>query len=151
MAIRVALTGRTATPPLFESMVALGRERTLERLDRGGARAGGGVAGLTSRAGSARCHVVNIRQRADNARAYPVDAMARTILVVDDEPTLRETLAEALDADGFRVVTAADGREALIRFREHQPGPRRAGPHAPRALRDRGLPDHPRGVAACRS
>jgi glutamyl-tRNA synthetase len=34
MAIRVALTGKTATPPLFESMVALGRERTLERLDR---------------------------------------------------------------------------------------------------------------------
>ena len=33
MAIRVALTGRTATPPLFESMVALGYERTLERLD----------------------------------------------------------------------------------------------------------------------
>jgi len=47
--------------------------------------------------------------------------MARTILVVDDEPTLRETLAEALDADGFRVVTAADGREALLRFREHRP------------------------------
>ena len=34
MAIRVALTGKTATPPLFESMAALGRERTLERLDR---------------------------------------------------------------------------------------------------------------------
>jgi glutamyl-tRNA synthetase len=34
MAIRVALTGRTATPPLLESMVILGRERTLERLDR---------------------------------------------------------------------------------------------------------------------
>ena len=47
--------------------------------------------------------------------------MSRTILVVDDEPILRETLAEALDADGFRVVTAADGREALSRFREHQP------------------------------
>ena len=39
--------------------------------------------------------------------------MARTILVVDDEPTLRETLVEALEADGFRVVAAADGREAL--------------------------------------
>ena len=39
--------------------------------------------------------------------------MARTILVVEDEPTLRETLAEALEADGFRVVQAADGREAL--------------------------------------
>jgi glutamyl-tRNA synthetase len=34
MAIRVAVTGRTATPPLFDTMVALGRERTLERLDR---------------------------------------------------------------------------------------------------------------------
>ena len=39
--------------------------------------------------------------------------MARTILVVDDEPTLRETLVDALEADGFRVVSAADGREAL--------------------------------------
>ena len=34
MTIRVALTGRTTTPPLFESIVALGLERTLERLDR---------------------------------------------------------------------------------------------------------------------
>jgi glutamyl-tRNA synthetase len=34
MAIRVAVSGRTATPPLFESMVALGRERTLARLAR---------------------------------------------------------------------------------------------------------------------
>ena len=34
MAIRVAVTGRTATPPLFDTLVALGRERALERLDR---------------------------------------------------------------------------------------------------------------------
>jgi nondiscriminating glutamyl-tRNA synthetase len=34
MAIRVAITGRTATPPLFDIMVALGYERTLARLDR---------------------------------------------------------------------------------------------------------------------
>jgi len=34
MAIRVAVSGRTATPPLFESMIALGRERTLARLAR---------------------------------------------------------------------------------------------------------------------
>jgi glutamyl-tRNA synthetase len=33
MAIRVAVTGRTATPPLFDTLVALGRERALERLD----------------------------------------------------------------------------------------------------------------------
>jgi two-component system response regulator MtrA len=47
--------------------------------------------------------------------------MARTILVVDDEPTLRETLVDALEADGFRVVSAADGREALTRFRTERP------------------------------
>ncbi len=47
--------------------------------------------------------------------------MARTILVVDDEPTLRETLAENLEMEGFRVVTAADGRQALERFRQFQP------------------------------
>jgi DNA-binding response OmpR family regulator len=47
--------------------------------------------------------------------------MARTILVVDDEPTLREAIEEALEADGFRVVSAADGREALLRFRAEQP------------------------------
>ena len=33
MAIRVAVTGRTATPPLFDTLVALGQQRTLERLD----------------------------------------------------------------------------------------------------------------------
>jgi len=33
MAIRVAVTGRTATPPLFDSLVALGRDRVLRRLD----------------------------------------------------------------------------------------------------------------------
>jgi glutamyl-tRNA synthetase len=33
MAIRVAVTGRTTAPPLFDSLVALGYERTLARLD----------------------------------------------------------------------------------------------------------------------
>jgi DNA-binding response OmpR family regulator len=47
--------------------------------------------------------------------------MARTILVVEDEPTLRETLVDALAVDGFRVVAAGDGREALERFRAEGP------------------------------
>src|SRR5262245_37034014 len=47
--------------------------------------------------------------------------MARTILVVEDEPTLRETLVESLEAEGFRVVEAGDGRAALERFRAEQP------------------------------
>ena len=47
--------------------------------------------------------------------------MARTILVVEDDPTLRETLVDALEVEGFRVVSAADGRAALTRFRADQP------------------------------
>ncbi len=47
--------------------------------------------------------------------------MARTILVVDDETTLRETLVEALEGEGYRAVSAADGREALTRFRADHP------------------------------
>jgi two-component system response regulator RegX3 len=47
--------------------------------------------------------------------------MARTILVVEDEPTLRETLAEALEADGFRVTAAADGRTGVAMFRSEDP------------------------------
>lgn len=47
--------------------------------------------------------------------------MAKTILVVEDEPTLRETLAESLEADGFRAVQAGDGRAALAQFRAEQP------------------------------
>ncbi len=34
MAIRVAITGRAVSPPLFDTMVALGYQRTLARLDR---------------------------------------------------------------------------------------------------------------------
>ena len=33
MAVRVATTGQTATPPLFDTLVALGRDATLARLD----------------------------------------------------------------------------------------------------------------------
>jgi glutamyl-tRNA synthetase len=44
LAFRVAVTGGTATPPLFDTLVALGPERTLARLDAAIA-ALGGVAG----------------------------------------------------------------------------------------------------------
>lgn len=44
------------------------------------------------------------------------DAHARTILVVDDEEEIRETLAEILVDARHRVVTAASGRDALERM-----------------------------------
>ena len=47
--------------------------------------------------------------------------MTRTILVVDDETTLRETLVEALEMEGYRAISAADGRAALEQFRSGRP------------------------------
>jgi CheY-like chemotaxis protein len=38
---------------------------------------------------------------------------ARQVLVVDDDPDVREALAFALGDDGFDVLLAADGAEAL--------------------------------------
>src|SRR6202453_4738538 len=35
------------------------------------------------------------------------------LLVVDDDPSVREALALVLDLGGFDVVTAIDGREAI--------------------------------------
>jgi two-component system alkaline phosphatase synthesis response regulator PhoP len=37
----------------------------------------------------------------------------RTVLVVDDEPTVREIVGQYLTRDGFRVVSAGDGREVM--------------------------------------
>jgi DNA-binding response OmpR family regulator len=40
------------------------------------------------------------------------NGMAKTILVVDDEPRLVALLEAYLKQEGYRVVTAGDGRQA---------------------------------------
>ena len=47
--------------------------------------------------------------------------MPRTILVVDDQSNVRTLLREYLTEEGFRVVTAGDGREALYVARHEKP------------------------------
>jgi DNA-binding response OmpR family regulator len=46
---------------------------------------------------------------------------ARRVLVVDDEPMVREVLARYLELDGFAVVTAGDGEAALGEFTTRPP------------------------------
>jgi two-component system response regulator FlrC len=46
--------------------------------------------------------------------------MTTPVLVVDDEPMVRKSLAQALERAGANVITAADGQEALARFREQK-------------------------------
>jgi two-component system, OmpR family, phosphate regulon response regulator PhoB len=43
------------------------------------------------------------------------------VLVVEDEPAQREVLSYNLEAEGFRVVQAADGEEALLLVAEDRP------------------------------
>jgi DNA-binding response OmpR family regulator len=45
-------------------------------------------------------------------------ADASTILLVDDEDSVQKLLSYPLERDGFRVVHARDGEEALARFAE---------------------------------
>ncbi|MFQ5990005.1 MAG: response regulator [Candidatus Methylomirabilales bacterium] len=47
--------------------------------------------------------------------------MAETILVVDDDPAVRELLGEGLAQRGYRVLTAPDGAEGLRLARMEQP------------------------------
>jgi two-component system, chemotaxis family, chemotaxis protein CheY len=44
-----------------------------------------------------------------------------TILLIDDSASIREVLRIALEAEGYRVIEAADGREGVTLFREHGP------------------------------
>lgn len=54
------------------------------------------------------------------AAAYPLGRMADpvTVLLVDDEESIQKLLAFPLEREGFRVVHARDGEEALERFAE---------------------------------
>jgi two-component system, OmpR family, alkaline phosphatase synthesis response regulator PhoP len=45
----------------------------------------------------------------------------RKVLVVDDEARLVEVLKAYLERDGYAVVTAADGRDALLKARRERP------------------------------
>ena len=44
-----------------------------------------------------------------------------TVLVVDDDPDVRGALTDAFEAEGFRVMTAANGMQALHRTRDAAP------------------------------
>jgi two-component system response regulator VicR len=45
----------------------------------------------------------------------------KTILVVDDEYALAETLVELFDDEGYRVVAASNGKDGLDRLQKERP------------------------------
>jgi two-component system response regulator (stage 0 sporulation protein F) len=51
----------------------------------------------------------------------PSETHQWTVLIVDDDPNQRALYEEELSDEGYRVVAAADGRQALSLAREHNP------------------------------
>ncbi|MGV9269306.1 response regulator transcription factor [Kitasatospora sp. NPDC003701] len=81
----------------------------------------------------------------DRTPAEPAPASAR-LLVVDDEPALRDALESSLAFEGYEVATATDGYEALESVEREKPDlvlldimmPRMDGLTAVRRMRSRG-------------
>lgn len=47
-----------------------------------------------------------------------LDLSCRSILVVDDDPDVRDAISDALGDEGYRVTGACNGREALEQLRQ---------------------------------
>jgi two-component system alkaline phosphatase synthesis response regulator PhoP len=50
-----------------------------------------------------------------------MEPKARTVLIADDEPDILEILKYNLSNEGYEVITAKDGQEAIEKARRHQP------------------------------
>jgi DNA-binding response OmpR family regulator len=59
----------------------------------------------------------------DVAYANQTAVHGATVLVVDDDDALRDMLAQFLEDEGYRVLRAASGREALAHIAGLRPGP----------------------------
>ena len=57
---------------------------------------------------------------------------SRKVLIADDEPDILEILKYNLVGEGYEVITAKDGDEALEKARRTMPDPRRGRPFARR-------------------
>lgn len=47
--------------------------------------------------------------------------MVKKILVVDDEPDIRDTVKMVLEKNGFKVVTAVNGDDGLAKWKKEKP------------------------------
>lgn len=76
-----------------------------------------------------------------NAVNRHASAIQRPVLVVDDDPDVRQVVSWALEDAGFEVHTAADGQDALSRATTHPPAA---------VVLDVGLPNADGAVVAAR-
>lgn len=69
----------------------------------------------------------NIPTRRDTSEIVPPDLVMKApqdapqILIIDDDPIMREVLGHYLNQQNFKVISAADGKTGLELAREHKP------------------------------
>jgi CheY-like chemotaxis protein len=54
---------------------------------------------------------------AELIKYFPLLMTCQPILIIEDEPDLRETLKDLLEISGFKVMTASNGKEGLDHIR----------------------------------
>jgi signal transduction histidine kinase/CheY-like chemotaxis protein len=87
----------------------------------------GGEVGMESTQGVGSTFTITLPDYAEIAAAEPVAQEAEaadgrpTVLVVDDDPMVHDLLAKTLDKEGYRVISALSGAEALAMARKHRP------------------------------
>ena len=64
------------------------------------------------------CSDLPVTPQSDDVLSVASIARAKRLLIVDDEPVVREVLCNTLHQAGYKVVAAADGESGLALFRE---------------------------------
>src|SRR3990167_3030756 len=103
---------------LYQRWVVYCRPRRL------GARGGGGGGGPTGSSlplGGVAVNVVSEVGGVLPTPAAPASGQVPLVLVVDDSITVRRVTQRLLQREGYRVVLAADGLQALERLQEERP------------------------------
>ncbi len=70
--------------------------------------------------GAAPVEVQTTEADSEDAEVSEPEGNGRSVLVVDDEPNIRMTVRVALEREGYQVIEASQGREALAYVNEHR-------------------------------
>lgn len=63
----------------------------------------------------------NMAERSKAGVKVPIAAVGKRVLVVEDDVNIRESVRQLLAYEGYEVITAADGSEALTQAQQASP------------------------------